>query len=327
MDLAWTNSLDRLWHSPTFPMLLMFAAAAFFALVFLVIVLRADRSIANGALAAMALLAVAVAATASVQGFGQTEDSGSVHARMPLAGEGSLPALACIDDLAGDSVEAACEKVLFGSPDHVAAAVSYAAGRLSRLTTLGDVAAAGKVMTPDLLMMRRAIERDRYGLMAHVLTVRDGCTAAICTAYRSLTDRKQIATNIEERTYDGLVERYSASWGGAVSSAVTGNPAAAAAAVEPATVPTGRPTNADFPTSASIPPVSIMNPEPSAGTAPAPAATTAPPTPAPRPSAAAKAQPAPHPAPARRRPAPAPKSTPSAPPPVQLAPAPARNER
>lgn len=314
-------------------MWLTLAAAAFFAIVFLVIVLRADRSVANGALTVMTLLAVAVAAAATVRGLG-TEEGGAAAARASLGGTPSMPALSCIDDLAGDNVEAACEKVLFGSPDHVAAAVSYAATRLDRLTALGDVSAASRMMTPELQALRRAVERDRYGLIAHVLVARDGCTAAMCPAYRSLTDQRQMASNIEGRVYEGLVTRYMPMWSGALAAAIdsgsvpSANPAAAAAAVT-GELPSGKPTNAEFPSSASIPPVSIMTSEPAA---PAPSAPSATPAPAPRPAAAPKAKAPPKAAPkasasshssaAPRRPA-----NPAPPPPVQLAPAPSSGDR
>lgn len=323
MDMIWT-SLDQFWRSPTFPIWLTLAAAAFFAVLFLVIVLRADRSIANAALTVLTLLAVAVATAATVRGFGGGPGGGEFARSRGLAATGaSLPALACVDDLAGDGVEAACEKVLFGSPDHVAAAVSYAAARLDRLTALGDVAAAGGALTPDLQALRRAIERDRYGLTAHVLVARDGCTAAMCPAYRSLTDQRRIAANIEGRVYDGLVARYAPAWSGVSAAADPGAsasaiPAAAPAALaEPPSVPTGKPTTADFPSAASIPPVSIMTPEPAANTAPPAAATAAPKAKA-APKAAARAAPPAHattssPA-ATRRPAHPPA------PPVQLAP-------
>ena len=238
MDLSWTTSLDQLWRSPTFPMWLTLAAAAFFAIVFLVIVLRADRSVANGALTVVTLLAIAVAAAATVRGLGG-EESGAAAARASFGGAASMPALSCVDDLAGDGVETACEKVLFGSPDHVAAAVSYAAARLDRLTALGDVTAASRVMTPELQALRRAVERDRYGLVAHVLVARDGCTAAMCPAFRSLTDQRQVVSNIEGRVYDGLVTRYTPTWSGALAAATDSGSApspassAAAAALQP----------------------------------------------------------------------------------------------
>ena len=91
-----------------------------------------------------------------------------------------LPQLSCIDELAGDAVLDACEKALFGSAESVAAAVAYAASQITLLTSLGDVATANKGAGSDLLALRRAVERDRYGLMAYVLTARDHCTPSAC---------------------------------------------------------------------------------------------------------------------------------------------------
>ena len=209
---------------------------------------------------------------------------------------------------------AACEKVLFGSAESVAAAVAYAASQITLLTSLGDVATANKGGGSDLLALRRAVERDRYGLMAYVLTARDRCTPTSCRAFRSLTEPRQIMSNMEERVYEGLVMRYAASWN-------TPQAAGMVAALPPS-MPTGKPTNAEFPTSASTPAVSIMNPEPPLGAAPkpqpaaaAPAASAsrsvaAPPPPAAAPPAQAQA--------AAKRPPPAPKRPASAP--VQLTP-------
>jgi hypothetical protein len=185
---------------------------------------------------------------------------------------------------------------LFGSADAAAAAVSYAAARLTQLTSFGDVATANKNMTPELAILRRSVERDRYGLMAYVLSARDRCQPGECAAYRSLTDHNQIAANMDERVYDGLILRYSASWNAPAT------PAAGAAAALAPSLPTGRPTNADFPSAASTPPVNIMTPEPPLGATPAAprpppgAATAQTPAPAPRPSpasASAKKQAAP----------------------------------
>src|ERR1700727_1620860 len=64
------------------------------------------------------------------------------------------------------------EKSVFGSAESTAAAVSYAASQISRLTALGDVATADTSMTPELPALRRAVEHDRYGLMAYALAAR-----------------------------------------------------------------------------------------------------------------------------------------------------------
>jgi len=277
--------------------------------------LRAEKSVANGALTVITLLAIGIAATATIRGFGPGQ-SGPVETRSSQPVSAGLPALWCIDDLAGETVLTACEKALFGSAESTAAALSYAASQITRLTALGDVAAANASMTPELQMVRRAVERDRYGLMAYVLAARDHCTPSDCAAFRAVTDRNQIVANMNERTYEGLVVRYAPSWN---------MPAATPAAVAalPPSMPPGRPTNAEFPSAASTPPISIMTPEP--GQAPAPAAARPPSSsspPLPSPPLATAPLPSPRPTPAlaaAKKPA-APKPARTAAP-VQLAPA------
>jgi hypothetical protein len=295
MNWAWASSLDQIWRSPTFPMWLTLAAAGFFGIIILITLLRAEKSVANGALTVITLLAIAVAAAATIRGFGPGGQSGSADSSSPQAMNLTLPALACVDDLAGDAVLNACEKSLFGSAESSAAAVSYAASQISRLTAFGDVAAANKNLTPELQALRRAVEHDRYGLMAYALMARDHCTPSDCAAFRALTDSHQIAANMDERVYEGIIVRYASAW--------NAPPAPAPVAALIPGVPTGKPTNAEFPTAASTPPVSIMTPEPVAKPAPKPPVATAtapvplsPPPGAPTPTlAAAKKPPAPKP--------------------------------
>src|SRR4051812_35795795 len=289
MNWAWPASLDEIWRSPTFPMWLTLAAAGFFALILLITLLRAERSVANGALTVITLLAIGVAVAATIRGFAPDGAYAPGRNQPSPSAVAALPALSCIDDLAGETVLAACEKVLFGSADAAAAAVSYAAARLTQLTSFGDVANANKSMTPELATLRRSVEHDRYGLMAYVLSARDRCQPAQCAAYRSLTDHNQIAANMDERVYEGVILRYSQSWNAPAT------PAPAATAALPPAHPTGKPTNADFPSAASTPPVNIMTPEPPIAAAPA--------APRPQPAAAnAQTQPPPRPSPASAAP-------------------------
>jgi hypothetical protein len=297
-------------------MWLTLAAAGFFAIILLLTLVRAEKSVANGALTVITLLAIGVAVAATIRTFGPDGGGASHDAASPQINV-ALPALSCIDDLAGENVETACEKVLFGSADSTAAAVSYAAGRISRLVASGDVATANRSMTPDLDALRRSVERDRFGLMAYVLAARDRCKPSDCAAYASLTDHNQIAANMEERTYDGLVMRYSPSW--------NAPPATATIAALPQSIPTGKPTTADFPSSASIPPVNIMTPEPAPGAA---APRSAPPAVNAQSAAPRSAAPATTTAVAAKKP-PAPKTIRAAAPPpapVQLAPAAASDD-
>ena len=61
MNWAWATSLDQIWRSPSFPMWLTLAAAGFFGVIVLITLLRAEKSVANGALTVITLLAVGVA--------------------------------------------------------------------------------------------------------------------------------------------------------------------------------------------------------------------------------------------------------------------------
>lgn len=310
MNWDWASSLDHLWRSPTFPMWVTLVAAGFFAIVVLLTLLRAEKSVANGALTVITLLAIAVAVAATIREFGGGAGT-AFQAGAPTEREvAAMPSLSCIDDLAGSLVEDACEKVLFGSPDAVAAAVSYTAARISRLTSSGAV--AHQAASSDLEALRHAVERDRYGLVAYVLMTRDGCKPDNCAAFQSITDHNQIAANMEERTYEQRVARYAPSWGGASaipSAAAAGMTAVPGMPTIPTEEPTGKPTSADFPSSASIPPVNIMTPEPAAST---PAA-TAQSVPTPRPAPAKKPAARGHAAPVHAPPPPV-RLTPAAPP-------------
>lgn len=323
MNWAWAASLDQLWRSPIFPMWLTLAVTGFFGICVLITLLRAEKSIANVALTVITLLALGMTAAETVRGFSPARPGLSAGTAPALQrASTALPALSCIDDLAGDVVLDACEKTLFGSAENTAAALSYAASQITRLTVLGDVAVANLSMTPELEMLRRSVERDRYGLMAQVLVTREHCSPSDCAVFRALRDHQQIATNMAEGVYDSLIARYAPSWNAAPPGA------AAPVALLSSSMPTGKPTNAEFPSAASTPPVSIMTPEPSAAPSaaqPRPAASSTPPPipPSPPPRPAASATPA---VAAAKKPA-APKHA-SSPPqhtpaPVQLTPPPA----
>lgn len=294
MNRTWASSIENLWHSQSLPMWLTIAAAGFFAVVLLVTLFRAERSVANGALTVITLLAIGIAVTTMLRGSG-----GGASADLkstPVSAGPSLPALACLDGLAGESVEAACEKALFASADTAAAGVSYTAAQVSRLAAFGSAVNANKAMTPELNALRRTIERDRYGLVAQVLKTREGCTlSAACPFFQSLTNSAQISSNMSENLYDNLIERYAASWNAPVAVGTAAVPAAAstAAAAVGTVPPPGRPVSGDFPSAASIPPINIMTPEPAAQGSQAAQRPAAEPAPRGAPGAVINPQPAP----------------------------------
>jgi hypothetical protein len=169
-------------------------------------------------------------------------------------------ALACLDAIAGDVVEDACEKALFASPEATAAAVSYVAAQLSLLALASD---RERLTAPSLrtAQLRRAVEVDRFGITAHVLAVRDGCTLDRCLALALLHDASRVSTNLVEQPFDALVRRYAAGWPADGSYTAANNSLPAATAAAPGTAPKS-PNNLYFPSSASIPQVNIMTAEP-----------------------------------------------------------------
>ena len=171
-------------------------------------------------------------------------------------------ALACLDAIAGDVVEDACEKAIFASPEATAAAVSYIAAELSLLASASDRVRSA-TLSLRAAQLRHAIEADRFGIAAHVLAVSGGCTPDRCSALALLHDESRVRANLAERPFDTLIKRYAASWPASERRPGAINPPPAATA----TVPGAPPKSANtlyFPSSDSIPPVNIMTAEPAA---------------------------------------------------------------
>jgi hypothetical protein len=173
-------------------------------------------------------------------------------------------ALACLDAFAGDSVEAACEKAIFASPAATASATSYIAARLALLADIVAYTKRGGSHVDNILTpLRRSIETDRYGFAAHTLAVLDGCTPENCKALSLLRDPSRVRANLSAQVLDRYLDHYVTLWAQApdtpVADATSSTPSAAN---QPGTAGRKVTVDIDFPTAASIPPVSIMNPEP-----------------------------------------------------------------
>jgi hypothetical protein len=209
-------------------------------------------------------------------------------------------ALACLDGGAGEAAQNACEKIVFATPQSAAAAVAYMGARLSLLRDAAVLAQDGDGSVAKAFAgVRHALALDRYGVVAQVLAMHDGCTAEHCDAFALFENPAALRANLKAQVFDQYVSRYASTWTGAVPASSPTLPQAPTAAV---TTPAGEKHRVseewDFPSAASIPPVSIMNPEPpppkntTAQAAPAPAKTAdKPPVPPQRPQAGASSSP------------------------------------
>src|SRR6516225_8233689 len=117
MNWAWDTPLDHIWRSAAFPMWITLAAAGFFALIVLLTLVRAEKSVANGALTVITLLAVGVAVASTLRGHDGAGRGATSETRSSQQAMHVLPAMACIEDISGDAVGQACEKVLFSSAE------------------------------------------------------------------------------------------------------------------------------------------------------------------------------------------------------------------
>jgi len=113
--------------------------------------------------------------------------------------------------------------------------------------------------------LRAALELDRFGIVAHVLSRREGCTADKCDALGAFNDASHVLANLRDHVFEDEVTKYTAMWNAPRPDAAT------LAAVGPTAPLPGNLTPApgsvspryDFPSSQSIPPVNIMANEPS----------------------------------------------------------------
>jgi hypothetical protein len=189
------------------------------------------------------------------------------HTELTVAAAVPGSPLACLDAGAGETVEAACEARVFADPQSAASAVAYIG---ARLTLMEEAAITQPAALKSLAATRRAIELDRYGIAAHVLAARDGCTPERCAAFAHLTDANAVKANMKAQAFDQYVSRHASAWNvpageappAAAVSATPGSAPVQSAAVAGPQVAQPLSSKYTLPSAASIPAVSIMNAEP-----------------------------------------------------------------
>jgi hypothetical protein len=231
------------------------------------------------------LVAAGVAAAAALMVFERVSGEQAQERRALITRNAELTAqmlapgsaLACLESEAGTSVAKACELGVFATPQSLAAAVAFTAERLKLI----EAAHALAPERSDLFAAeRRSLERDRFGIAAHVLARSYGCTAEMCGAFALLNDTGILKSDLAAQPFDALVARYEGVWdkpadervpmaavpiapaepAPAAPTAVSGG--AMAKAEPPANAPHPLDKRWKLPSADSIPPVSIMTPEP-----------------------------------------------------------------
>jgi hypothetical protein len=79
--------------------------------------------------------------------------------------------------------------------------LSYVSDQLSLLgDALAHMRRGGKGYEVIISNLRRAIEADRFGIVAHVLAERQGCAAAECQAFSLLNDSSRVSSNLAKNS-------------------------------------------------------------------------------------------------------------------------------
>jgi hypothetical protein len=151
-----------------------------------------------------------------------------------------------------------CEKVLFASPENVAAAISYTSAQLALLTEI-EAHLGGQQDNAVTIRLRRSLEADPFGVVAHVFIL-SGCSSDSCKFFDLFQDTRKIRSDLIAQIFEKHLAQYEQEvW---------------AKVAEPeqhvAALPTRRKplANITYPSAASIPAVSIMEPEPNTNNPP-----------------------------------------------------------
>ena len=189
----------------TLPAWAVGSAAALFIVIAVITLSRAGAKVAGAILRVTFVLAVCGAVFVLLQQNALRErlaERRSLDLRAAeLAARAVTPGspLACLDAVAGDAVETACEEAVFASPATVAAAVSYVTARLALLPTRSTMRAAPAAATRA--RSRRCASRSRATATASspmccrcATAARRCCATATCCSRIPIACRPTCAT-------------------------------------------------------------------------------------------------------------------------------------
>ena len=139
----------------------------------------------------------------------QTIEARAVELTMRAAAPGS--AFACLDVVANADLEQACESALFATPAAVARAIAYVDARVSVLAASAPLAVRDPHYRASFDRVRRALESDRYGFVAHVLRTR-GCEAETCAELKLLSNTEHVVANMKAQAFESRVNAAARAW-------------------------------------------------------------------------------------------------------------------
>ncbi len=210
-NLRWPD-MDLLTAQMTLPGWVVASAAALLVLFLFIALFRASFT---RVVTVVAVLAVSCGAVWAYFDRGRLDERRALEARLTAVNLQALDAgstLACLTAPLGETTEAACENALFVSPEDVAAGLSYISARLALLAEAAPMIRSDQTLETRFARLRRGLEQDRFGLVANVLTVRDGCSPERCEAFALFRDTERLRANMRDGVFQAAVARHSPNW-------------------------------------------------------------------------------------------------------------------
>jgi hypothetical protein len=196
-----------------------FAAAGIAVVILFILMLRPRGESGVATLAQLAL--VAVVAGAAYFGLKQFEDNSRFVERKAIEDRAATllsaanqpgSVLGCLNIGAMSVLDEACEKTIFAEPQRVASAIGVTADRIALLNDATTFSAREPAFLDRFDHLRKSLEADPYGLVAHIFATEHKCLPDSCPRFRILKDTDKVKANLTSRKFDGLLTKYKASW-------------------------------------------------------------------------------------------------------------------
>src|SRR5947209_2367833 len=220
MNLEWLPGLDLASGTFTVPLWVVGVASALLVALIVIAVVRSGLNEFGSLVFRAAVIVIAVVLGWTYVNRSAERDKADERRALDqraaeLVSRAAAPgsAVACLEATNTETVECACERVVFASPESVAAATAYVSARLTLLADAHEYTARrDQGYESAIAGLRRTIAADRYGIASQVLATRDGCTADACDAFGLVYDDKKLRANLKDRLFDVTVARYAVNW-------------------------------------------------------------------------------------------------------------------
>lgn len=191
-------------------------------LVLLLILMFRPRGDGGSGIAVLSQLAVvALIGGAAYFGLKQTEDGSRIAERkaiedraVALLAQSNQPGsvLGCLHAATTSTLDEACEQAIFAEPQRVAAAVGITADQVALLYDATLYAVREPAFLERFESLRKSLEADPYGLVAHVFAKDHKCIPDSCTRYRILKETDKVKANLTAQKFEGLLAKHKQNW-------------------------------------------------------------------------------------------------------------------